>query len=231
MNRTIFTLFFVSVLSDLVVAEPKFEAIFDGKALEGWKAPNMSYWSVEDGAITAQCTEDNPCTKNQFLVWQGGEIANFVLKFKLRLEGGPRANSGVQIRSAIKEDGHAEGYQADITFPDGQYLGALYDEHTGRKTLAARGQRTLIEADGTRETKTVESPEEASAGLDLSEWTDYEIEFIGDKVTIKIGGKLMSEVIDQQEGEAEASGLLALQLHSGPPMKVQFKDLQLKKLP
>lgn len=229
--RTTLTLFFVLATAGAALAEPEFKLIFDGKSLDGWKAPDMGYWSIKDGAITAASTEAKPCTKNQFLVWQGGDIANFVLRLKFRLEGDPSANSGIQIRSAIKEDGHAEGYQADITFPNGQYLGAIYDEHTSRKLLASRGQRTTIAADGSRNTVDVETPESAAAGLDLSKWTDYEISFIGNKLTLKIGGKLMSEVIDNQKEEAETSGKLALQLHSGPPMTVQFKDIELKQLP
>ena len=89
----------------------------------------------------------------------------------------------------------------------------------------------MINADGTRKVTDAETPEQAAAGLDLSKWTDYEITFIGNKLTLKIGGKIMSEVIDNQKEEAETSGLLALQLHSGPPMTVQFKDIDLKKLP
>jgi hypothetical protein len=87
--------------------------IFDGNSLKGWKALNMSYWSVEDGAITAQSTKENPCTLNQFLVWQGGDVADFELKLKFRVTGNS-CNSGVQFRSRIKPNGLAVGYQADI---------------------------------------------------------------------------------------------------------------------
>lgn len=190
----------------------------------------MSYWSVADGAITAISTEDHPCTKNQFLVWQGGDITNFVLKLKFRMVGGPNANSGIQVRSQVLEDGHAVGYQADISQPNGQWLGAIYDEH-GRKALAVRGQKTVIQEDGTMNSETFATAEDASAGLNITEWTDYEVRFVDDKMTVKIGGKLMSEITDLQESEREMSGILALQLHSGPPMRVQFKDIELKQLP
>lgn len=223
---------FTVLLTGIAIAqdEPKFESLFDGKTLEGWLAPEMSYWSVKDGAITAQCTEENPATKNQFLVWQGGDIANFEFKMKFRVEGGPKANSGVQVRSSLDETGHAVGYQADISQPDGPWLGAIYDEH-GRKTLAKRGQVTTIQEDGTMITATVETPEKAAEGIDITQWTDYEITFIDNVMSIRIAGKDMSEVVDNQESEREMSGILALQLHSGPPMKVQFKDIMLKKLP
>ncbi len=220
---------FLAILSH-AQDEPEFQPIFDGKSLEGWLAPNMSYWSVEDGAITAQCTDENPAKKNQFLVWQGGEIANFELKLKFRVEGGPSANSGIQVRSKVQEDGHAVGYQADISQPAAPYLGAIYDEH-GRKMLAKRGQVTTIAEDGTMVTADVETPEQAAAGIDITQWTDYEISFIDNVMSVRVGGKDMSEIVDNQESEREMSGILALQLHSGPPMKVQFKDILLKKLP
>ena len=98
MKRTIFTFLITIAMVAPTLAEP----IFDGKSLDGWKALDMNYWSVKDGAITATSSDKNPCTKNQFLVWQGGEIGNFVLKLKFRLEGGPKCefrNSGPQCDS------------------------------------------------------------------------------------------------------------------------------------
>lgn len=204
--------------------------LFDGATLEGWKAPEMSYWSIEDGAITATASETNPCTKNQFLVWQGGDISDFVLTLKFRVEGGPKANSGIQVRSQIEEDGHAVGYQIDIAQPDAPYLGAIYDEH-GRKMLAQRGEKTTVTAEGEMEKKMIgDSAEKAIKSYKPGEWSEYEITAKGNKITVKLNGHRTSEVIDLQEAERELSGALALQLHSGPPMKVQFKDIVLKPL-
>ena len=81
----------------------------------------MSYWSVQDGAITAESTEENPCTDNQFLVWQGGDVADFELKLQFRLENNS-GNSGIQFRSLITPEGRTVGYQADI-LPNGPWLG------------------------------------------------------------------------------------------------------------
>lgn len=204
--------------------------IFDGGSLEGWKAADMSYWSVEDGAITATASEENPCTKNQFLVWQGGEIGDFVLTLQFRVEGGPRANSGVQVRSRVGEDGHAVGYQVDISQPEAPWLGAIYDEH-GRKMLASRGEKTRIRPDGSFEkTSVAESAERAIGGYESGEWSSYEIRGKGNRITVKLDGHVTAEIIDEQEEERELSGILALQLHSGPPMKVQFKDIRLRNL-
>jgi len=87
-----------------------FKPIFDGEKLEGWKAAEMSYWSVKDGAITGRSTEQNPVRSNQFLVWQLGEVDDFELKLKYRISGTQAANSGIQIRSRVEEAGHAVGF-------------------------------------------------------------------------------------------------------------------------
>lgn len=206
------------------------ESLFDGRSLAGWKSPDMSYWSVQDGAITAIASDENPAKKNQFLVWQGGEIADFVLKLKFRVDGGPKANSGVQVRSQVQEDGHAIGYQVDISQPEAPWLGALYDEH-GRKMLAARGEKTIVKADGSFEKSSVKgSAQQAIESYTVKEWNQYEIRGEGNRITVKLNEHVTAEVIDNQEEERELSGILALQLHSGPPMKVQFKDIELRKL-
>ncbi len=211
--------------------EEKWEPLFDGGSLSGWKAPDMRFWSVIDGAITARSSEELPCKHNQFLVWQGGDLDDFVLRFRFRIEGTQKANSGVQVRSRVEEDGHVVGYQADITKPTGRFLGCLYDEH-GRKMLAERGQRTVIRADGTKDVKTLATPEEVAEEIEFSEggWNRYEITARGNTITLKINGVVTAEITDLQEAERELSGVLALQLHSGPPMTVQFKEILLKRL-
>jgi len=209
--------------------EAGYRSLFDGKSLAGWQAPDPGFWSVQDGAITARSTEAKPCTQNQFLVWQGGEISDFVLQLKFRIQGPPDANSGIQIRSKIHPDGHAEGYQADIDRA-GKYLGSLYDEHTPREMLAARGQRTIILEDGKRETETKSDADALFKAVDLDAWNEYRIEARGNRITLRINGKKTAEVIDRQPGEFDASGKLALQLHSGPPTTVQFKNIRLKAL-
>ncbi len=204
----------------------EFRPIFDGESLKGWKAPNMSYWSIKDGAITAQSTEDNPCTANQFLVWQDGEVADFELILKFRLAGN-RGNSGIQFRSKISPEGRGIGYQADI-LPGGAWCGALCDENTGRKTLLApNGHKTVIDADGKRTTSRLgESVKLKKAG----EWNDYHVTARGNRIILRINGQKSAEVIDNEIGHFDLKGILALQLRSGPPMKVQFKDIRLKRL-
>jgi hypothetical protein len=204
-----------------------FKPIFDGKTLDGWKAPNMSYWSVQDGAITAESTVANPCTSNQFLVWQGGNVADFELKVKFRLAEN-QGNSGVQFRSKIDKDGMGIGYQADI-LPGGPWCGVLADEYTGREPLMVpNGHKTVVDVDGNR---TCTPAGEPVSLRKLGEWNDYHILARGHRMLLKINGRLSAEFIDNDTKQFEASGILALQLRSGPPMKVQFKKVFLKQLP
>lgn len=226
LKRVLLALLVTGVLASSAVAEDA--TIFDGKSLKGWKAPDMSFWSVRDGAITAESTAEKPCKENQFLVWHE-EVGDFELIVKFRLVGGPKANSGIQVRSVVEADGHVKGYQIDMSQPDAAYLGAVYDER-GRKMLALRGQKTVIKADGKKVSTPLPDADALLKAYKAGGWNEYRIHFKGNKLTVKINGKTTSVVIDEQESEREMKGVLALQMHSGPPMKVQFKDLVLNKL-
>ncbi|MEE2780995.1 MAG: family 16 glycoside hydrolase [Planctomycetota bacterium] len=227
-NLRIVTVLFLALCcgSGTSDADDGFVPIFDGKTLNGWSAPDMRYWSVRDGAITAESSEALPCKRNQFLVWQLGDLDDFELRLKFRIMGGPSANSGIQFRSQIAEDGHALGYQADIDRA-GTYLGLLYDEH-GRGVLAKRGEKTVIDPDGKRQTSALDVEQ---APVDLAGWNQYQIIACGSRLTLKINGVTTVEVIDDEKTQQDLSGKLALQIHSGPAMTVQFKDIELKRLP
>ncbi len=206
----------------------EFRSLFDGTSLEGWKALDMSYWSVRDEAITGQSTAEHPCRSNQFIVWQGGEVADFELKLKFRVTGNG-CNSGVQFRSVIRPDGLAIGYQADI-YQSGSYLGGVCDElHTrqGPELLTANGTKTVIDASGHREATQLG---EACTMKPAGEWNDYHITARGQHVILRMNGVTCSELIDQEDGHFDLKGILALQLRSGEPMTVQFKDIFLKTL-
>ncbi len=206
----------------------EFQFIFDGESLEGWKARDMSYWSVRDGAITGQSTPENPCTSNQFMVWQGGDVADFELKLKFRVTGNG-CNSGVQFRSVLNPDGLPVGYQADI-YQRGPYLGGVCDELHSRKgpeLLTANGQKTVIDASGKR---TATNLGGKATMKPPGEWNDYHITAQGQHIILQINGVKCSELIDQEEGHFDLKGILGLQLRSGEPMTVQFKDILLKQL-
>ena len=116
----------------LAVADEGFHSLFDGQTLDGWEG-NPKLWSVQNGAITGQTTADNPTKGNTFLVWRGGEVKNFELRLKYRIEGG---NSGIQYRSKEVERWVISGYQADIDATN-RFTGILYEER-GRGILAER---------------------------------------------------------------------------------------------
>ncbi|MFC1603444.1 family 16 glycoside hydrolase [Planctomycetota bacterium] len=215
------------ITASAVAQEAGFKPIFDGSTLDGWKAGEMSYWSVKDGAITGRSTEQNPCKSNQFLTWQLGEVDDFELKLKYRISGTPAANSGIQIRSWIAPDGHAEGYQADIDMT-GRYAGALYDEHA-RGMLAERGQKTVIASDGTKTQTAIGDAQALMNIIRKGDWNEYHIIARGGSITLKINGEVTAEVQDNEEKNLELSGVLALQLHAGPPMTIEFKDIQMKR--
>jgi len=205
-----------------------FKPIFDGKTLDGWGSSDMSHWSVQDGVIVGESTEGNPVKSNQFLVWQAGQLDDFELKLQYRISGTDRANSGIQIRSRVAPEGYAIGYQADIDRA-GRYAGALYDERA-RGMLAERGQKTVIGSDG-KMTKTALGDAAALMNIiNLDGWNEYQVIARGNRITLTVNGKTTADVVDNEEKNRELFGVLALQLHAGPPMKIEFKDIQLKRL-
>jgi len=202
-----------------------FQPIFDGRSLSGWETPDRSYWTVEEGAITGRITKEHPCTVNQYLVWQGGELADFELKLKSRLNGEGGINNGFQFRSRLLPDHDICGYQVDNNLQT-PWLARLYDEY-GRHTLAWRGERATFDAEGNRTiTKITEA--EGTAWFRLEDWHEYHLTCVGDRITLRIDGRLVAEVEDHDPRRRELQGLFALQLHSGPSTVVQFKDIRLK---
>jgi hypothetical protein len=213
--------------ASLRAAEPEegFVSIFDGKTLDGWKAADMSYWSVEDGAITGKITKEHPLKENLYLIWQGGELADFELKLKSRVFGSKDINNGFQFRSKELPNHDVTGYQVDNNL-DTDWLVRLYDEH-GRHDLALRGQRTVYDESGTA--KQIELPEAKGAPwFQLEKWHEYHLICEGPRLTLKVDGRIAAEVIDNDPSQRDLSGILGLQLHTGPPTTVQFKDIRLK---
>ena len=204
-----------------------FEPIFDGKTLNGWETPDPSYWSVEDGALTAKSTPEHLCTVNQYLVWEGGELGDFELKLMYRMVSEADVNGGFQFRSKVLPDHDVSGYQVDND-TRGDWLVRLYDEH-GREDLALRGQKTAIDENGNR-TVTEIPGATGEPGFSLDTWHEYHLICKGTHLTLNVNGKTVAEVIDNDPKEQDRSGILALQLHSNPPVLVQFKDIHLKRL-
>lgn len=204
----------------------EWKSIFDGKTLKGWEG-KKEFWKVEDGAITGQTTKENPTKGNTFIIWRDGELADFELKCKFKIVGG---NSGIQYRSKEMKDFVVGGYQADIDTGGHRYMGILYGEKTGRGIIAERGQTMKIGADGKKSVADKAFDNEAFLkSLKKEDWNDYTIIAKGNKLQHIINGTKTIDVTDNDKRQV-AKGILAFQLHAGPPMKVQFKDVKLKVL-
>ena len=206
-----------------------FEPIFDGRTLNGWQGPDMSFWSIEDDAITGTISPEHTPKLNQYLIWQGGMLDDFELKltFRLRSTNSPSVNGGFQFRSRRLPNGDVAGYQVDNNYLQ-PWKARLYDEF-GRHDLALQGERTVFDRDGTKHTEKLKL-EPAADDFRLDEWHEYHLIAEGRKLSLRVNGKLISEVMDNDDDSYEALGLIALQLHTGPPMKAQFKGIRLKRL-
>lgn len=206
-----------------------FESLFDGRTLDGWLGQDMSFWSVEDGAISGTITPEHAPKLNQYLVWQGGLLDDFELRltFRLRATNSPAVNGGFQFRSRRLPNGDVAGYQVDNNYRT-PWKARLYDEF-GRHDLALFGERTVLEADGAKHTEPL-ALEPGAGDFALEEWHEYHLVARGQDLSLRVNGKLIAEVRDDDPDSFESVGMLALQLHTGPPMKAQFKDIRLKRL-
>ena len=219
-------------LAHAAETEEGFKSVFNGKDLSGWQG-NADIWSVKDGAITGVTKAEPKLTHNTFLVYTNGEVADFELRLSYRIVNG---NSGIQYRSKVLRQGQfgpvVGGYQAD--FEAGKrYSGILYEEQ-GRGILAQRGQKTVVQADGDKPkievTGSVGDSDAIQAAIKNEDWNDYVVIAKGNHLQHFINGKSTVDVTDEVAAKAAKSGVLALQVHTGPPMTVQFKNIRIKTL-
>ena len=208
-----------------------FKSIFDGKTLKGWNG-DPKFWSVQDGAITGKTTKENPTKGNTFIIWEG-KTGNFDLRLDYKIIGG---NSGIQYRS-FKADGPDEwrigGYQADFEAGD-TFSGICYGERF-RGILSLRGKKTILTVgdDGKlkKEVEDFAKDADIAKAIKKEDWNNYRIVARNFNLTHYINGVKTTQVIDRDRKTRRAEGLLALQLHAGPPMNVQFKNIRIKELP
>jgi hypothetical protein len=206
-------------------ADTEFKRIFDGKTLQGWSG-DPKLWSVQDDAITGVTTDEEPLEYNKFLIWDG-EVENFHLRAQVRLIG--NSNSGIQYRSAqLKDEGEfvVAGYQCDI-HPTAQNNGMLYHER-GRGIVAMHGQKVIVDNAGDKWITGTTGPVQE---IKLDEWNTFEIIARGNKLIHKLNGKKTAEIIDHHQEGRLMKGIVAIQVHRGPAMRVQVKDIELKHLP
>lgn len=205
-----------------VHSQDRWQSLFNGKDLTGWSG-DPRLWRVEDGVIIGETNDaDKKIGANSFLIWQGGEPADFTLEYQCRVTGN---NSGVQYRSKVVDAAKwsVGGYQMDL-HPNAPYLGMLYEER-GRGIACQRGQRVELN-DKPQETGKLELP-----AVDLAAWNSYRIVAQGNVLKHFVNGKLAAEIHDVHPAKRSASGVIALQLHAGPAMRAEFKDLRLHQDP
>ncbi|MDI1315000.1 family 16 glycoside hydrolase [Prosthecobacter sp.] len=221
MNRLLLlSLLFTSFAS----AQDGFKSLFNGKDLTGWDG-NPELWSVEDGCITGKTTGPEQLAYNQFLIWRGGKVKNFELRAKIKETGN---NTGIQYRSKeLPENGKWSigGYQCDI-HPATPNNAMVYEER-GRGIIVQNGQSVVIDPEGKRWLASEHEP----VKVDIAEWHEYTIIAQGNHLIHKVDGKVTIDLLDFELAKRSLEGLLAFQIHRGPAMNVQIKDVMLKELP
>jgi Domain of Unknown Function (DUF1080) len=212
--------------------ESGFDPIFDGKTLNGWEG-DPKYWRVADGVMTGEITPETIIKSNTFIIWRGGAPKDFELKVDYRITAG--GNSGINYRSVVVPDKVTptnkfamRGYQCDI---DGQnrYTGNNYEEK-GRLFLAVRGQITHVTGTRTPIVLASMGDNKELAGLITSDWNSIHLIIRGNILTHIINRHLMSITIDDDAAGRMMEGLIGVQVHVGPPMKVEYKNWRLKNL-
>ncbi len=201
------------------IEETGYHPIFDGKSLAGWDG-DPKFWRIENGAIVGQTTTDKQPDQNTFLIWRGGSPADFELRLQFRLTG---FNSGIQFRSM-------KGSQADM---DGEqrYTGQIYEER-GRGFLAMRGQFSYI-GDGKKPAlvSSVGDGDELKKLIKGEDWNDLHLIARGNTIIQMLNGRITSMLIDDDTAGRKLEGLIGIQVHKGPPMKIEARNIRLKQYP
>ncbi len=223
-----------------------FIPIFDGKTLTNWNG-DPTYWRVENGNLVGEVTPETLLSTNTFITWEGGEPADFELRLEFRIaEAG---NSGINYRSKFVDSipYALQGYQADI---DGNntYTGQNYEERK-RTTLAYRGERVIINSqeepdtpgslrEGVKNnawqyrevTGSLGDQDALKDSIRPEDWNECRLVIRGNRMLHYINGILMSDVTDKDTVNRSEKGVLGVQVHVGPPMKVAYRNIMLKSL-
>lgn len=209
------------------LSEAGFTPIFDGKSTDNWDG-DPKFWRLEHETIVGETTKENQPGQNTFFIWRKGSPANFELKVQYKLTG---FNSGIQYRSIELPNikWAMKGYQADI---DGEqrFTGQIYEER-GRGFLALRGQSNYIST-GQKPgvIGTLGTSDELKALIKGDDWNDVHIIARGNVLIQYFNGRMMSMLIDDDEANRKMDGLIGIQLHKGPAMKIEVRDIRLKNI-
>ncbi|HUT33822.1 MAG TPA: DUF1080 domain-containing protein [Planctomycetota bacterium] len=212
-----------------------FVPIFNGKDLTGWDG-DPTFWSAKDDAIRGESTKEKPCKRNTFCIWKAGVLEDFELKLTFRIHSG---NSGIQYRSLGLGNWVVSGYQAEVCNQKGK-VGFLYHEK-GRGYLANVGEKVAIAQDGKKEVvEKLGDKMELTKDYKDGDWNHYRIVAKGNHIQQFLNGVQTIDLVDNQLDDPKAEkpnqkagrlkGILALQIHAGAPMWVEFKDILLKVL-
>jgi putative heme-binding domain-containing protein len=237
--RDIIEALLIGKTPSVFVPEPGFKKLFNGRDLTGW-AGRPEHWSVVDGAITGRTTKENPARGNNFLIAKKGDenliVDDFELRLSYRINANNKsgfANSGIQYRSIERKNFVVAGYQADIEAGP-RFSGILYDEAGGaggRSIMAGRGQKVVWTTAGKKEvTGRIGKSEDIQKAIRKDDWNEYIVVARGNHLQHFINGVQTVDVVDDTVSKRLTSGILALQLHAGEPMTVQFKNIRIKSL-
>lgn len=231
--RKVIVILALALCSGIGLAEE--QNLFNGKDLTGWEG-DTTYWSVKDGCITGQTTKEHPAKHNTFLIWKG-EATDFELNCKIKFTTTAESkfgNSGIQFRSAVADKAEyiVGGLQADMCAAP-PYFGILYDERGVGRCVMTLGQKVVMkDGDGSKvkiePTGSVGKKEDIMAAIKYTDWNDYRIVARGTQIQIWINGVQTVEAVNESTKGPNGT-TLALQVHAGQPMMVQFKDMVLKK--
>lgn len=212
------------------------QSLFNGSDLTGWDG-DPSLWSVRDGVIRGETTEQNPAKGNTFLIWKDGTTKDFELRLSFRCNA--VNNSGIQYRSRHITDGNprnawvVRGYQHEIrnedTLPN--VSGFIYDEGGKRGRICLAGEQATWEAEGGK--KVVASLIDAAGFkklMKVDDWNDVVIVAKGNHIQHFLNGRKILDFTDNDPELALADGVLALQLHAGKPMWAEFRNIRIKNL-
>lgn len=220
----------------VVPPEPNvMQVLFNGRDLAGWDG-DPRLWSVRDGVIHGETTPENAATGNTFLIWQGGIVRDFELRLSFRCNA--TNNSGIQYRSRRITDESAKnkwvvrGYQHEIRNENKlpNVPGFIYDEGGGaggRGRICAAGERATWEPDGKKPLGSLIDQAEFAKLMKLDDWNDVVIIAEENRVRHYLNGRLILDFTDNAPSIALREGSLALQLHAGAPMWVEFRNIRL----
>ena len=203
--------------------------LFNGKDLTGWEGRD-GLWKVEDGAIVGQTTKENPTKGNTFLFWRGQEIEDGELVFKCRLVE-TKNNSGVMFRGKDAGNFVSKGYQIDIQ-SGAEHYGKLYDEG-GRGRVAMCGEQVVWDKltdgkDAGKYGKAKLTPVDGDAWKKAEkkdDWNEIRVVGKGNHLETFLNGTKVLDFTDNEEEKRSKKGWIALQIHAGAPMRIEFKDL------